>query len=104
MLGGYQQDHPLVLMADTGCRVVGHFVDAGGRRLLRHNCTGAGGVSGAPLLIERGGKWYVAGVYVPARPRVPVRVPLVPDPPPQPLCVPSLFLSIPSPPPNCCSP
>ena len=39
MLGGYQQDHPLVLMADTECRIVGRVTDAGGRLLLRHNCT-----------------------------------------------------------------
>jgi protease YdgD len=66
MLGGYQQDHPLVLMADTECRIVGHLVDASGRLLLRHNCAGTRGVSGAPLLIEKGGKWHVAGVDVAA--------------------------------------
>jgi protease YdgD len=64
MLGGYQQDHPLVLMADTECRIVGRATDARGRLLLRHNCTGTEGVSGAPLLIEKGGKWYTAGVEV----------------------------------------
>jgi hypothetical protein len=66
MLGSYQQDHPLVLMADTACRIVGHLPDAGGRSLVRHNCTGTRGVSGAPLLIEKGGKWQVAGVDVAA--------------------------------------
>jgi protease YdgD len=66
MLGGYQQDHPLVLMADTSCRIVGRFVDASGRLLLRHNCAASRGVSGAPLLIEKGGKWYAAGVDVAA--------------------------------------
>ena len=66
MLGGYQQDHPLVLMADTECRIVGRATDAGGRLLLRHNCTGTRGDSGAPLLIEKGGKWYTAGVDVAA--------------------------------------
>jgi protease YdgD len=64
MLGGYQQDHPLVLMADTECRIVGRTTDASGRLLLRHNCTGTKGVSGAPLLIEKGGKWYTAGIDV----------------------------------------
>jgi protease YdgD len=67
MLGGYQQDHPLILMADTKCRIVGRFVDATGRQLLRHNCTGTGGVSGAPLLISKAGKWYVAGMISPQR-------------------------------------
>jgi protease YdgD len=66
MLGGYQQDHPLVLIADLKCRIVGRFVDMSGRGLLRHNCTGTRGVSGAPLLIEKGGKWYTAGVDVAA--------------------------------------
>jgi protease YdgD len=64
MLGGYQQDHPLVLMADTGCRILGSATDGDGRPLIRHNCTGASGVSGAPLLIEQSGKWLVAGIDV----------------------------------------
>jgi hypothetical protein len=34
--------------------------------MLRHNCTGTGGTSGAPLLIEKGGKWYAAGIDVAA--------------------------------------
>jgi hypothetical protein len=37
-------------MADTECRIVGRSTDA----------------SGAPLLIEKGGKWYTAGVDVAA--------------------------------------
>jgi protease YdgD len=65
-LGGYQQDHPLILMADAECRIVGRSTDASGRLLLRHNCGGINGESGAPLLIEKGGKWYVAGVAVAA--------------------------------------
>ena len=66
MLGGYQQDHPLVLMADPDCRIVGRSTDAGGRLLVRHNCTGTRGDSGAPLLIEKDGKWYTVGVAVAA--------------------------------------
>jgi protease YdgD len=66
MLGGYQLDHPLVLMGDTECRIVGRATDAAGRLLLRHNCTGTRGDSGAPLLIEKDGKWYTAGVDVAA--------------------------------------
>lgn len=79
MLGGYQQDHPLVLMADTECRVVERLVDASGRHLLRHNCAGTGGVSGAPLLTEKGGKWYVAGIDVAAQTGVASGVAVVPD-------------------------
>lgn len=66
MLGGYQQDHPLVLMADTDCRIVGRVTNSAGRLLVRHNCTGTRGVSGAPLLIEKDGKWYTAGIDVAA--------------------------------------
>jgi len=66
-LGGYQKDHSLVLMADTRCHIVGRFVDAGGRLLLRHNCAATNGTSGAPLLIERGGRWHVAAIEVVGR-------------------------------------
>ena len=66
MLGGYQQDHPLILTADTECRIIGWATDTAGRRLLHHNCTGTKGVSGAPLLIESDGKWYIVGVDVAA--------------------------------------
>jgi protease YdgD len=79
MLGGYQQDHPLILMADTKCRIVGRFVDATGRQLLRHNCTGTGGVSGAPLLISKAGKWYVAGIDITAEIGVASGLAVVPD-------------------------
>jgi protease YdgD len=64
MLGGYQQDHPLLLMADTRCRIAGRLIDASGRLLLRHNCAGTQGVSGAPLLIDRGGRWQIAAIDV----------------------------------------
>jgi protease YdgD len=66
MLGGYRQNHPLVLMGDDACRIVGRTTDASGQLLLRHNYTGTGGVNGAPLLIDEGGKWYTAGVDVAA--------------------------------------
>lgn len=66
MLGGYQQDHPLLLLADADCHVRGRVADAAGRFLLRHDCAGSRGVSGAPLLIRKDGKWYVAGVDVAA--------------------------------------
>jgi V8-like Glu-specific endopeptidase len=69
MLGGYQQDHPLVLMADTRCHILGSATDADGRPLIRHNCMGTRGVSGAPLLIEQSGKWAVGGVEVMATER-----------------------------------
>jgi protease YdgD len=62
MLGGYQQDHPLILMADIECKILGRTTDEDGRPLIRHNCTRTHGVSGAPLLIEQSGKWFVVGV------------------------------------------
>jgi hypothetical protein len=71
MLSGYQQDHPLVLMTDTECHVVWRVTDATGRVLLRHNCTGTRDDSGAPLLIEKSGKWYAAGIDVAAELWVP---------------------------------
>jgi protease YdgD len=63
MLGGYQQDRPEMLMADTGCRFIGAVPAGAGRSMLLHDCAGTRGVSGAPLL-ARGpaGKWFVAGV------------------------------------------
>ena len=64
MLGGYQRDHPLLLMADPQCQIVGRSVDASGRLVLRHNCAGTNGISGAPLLIYRDGRWQVAAIDV----------------------------------------
>jgi protease YdgD len=71
ILGGYQQDQPFVLMADPECRIVGRFFDASGRLLLRDNCVGTHGVSGAPLLIYTDGKWQVAAIEVAGDPGVP---------------------------------
>src|SRR5260370_25235098 len=65
-MGGYSQDHPLILTADAACRVVGRAADGLGRPLLRHNCTATRGTSGAPLLVEDAGVWSVAGVNVAA--------------------------------------
>ena len=62
MLGGYQQDRPEVLLADTGCRALGLAQDAG-LPLLVHDCAGTRGSSGAPLLAQAAdGRWSVAGV------------------------------------------
>ena len=63
MLGGYQQDRPEALLADTGCRALGLRRDSAGRAMLIHDCAGTRGVSGAPLL-ARGpdGRWGVVGV------------------------------------------
>lgn len=62
MLGGYQQDRPELLLADTGCRAVGESREAGGRMLV-HDCAGTRGSSGAPLLAQLpDGRWAVAGV------------------------------------------
>jgi protease YdgD len=64
MLGGYQQDRPEVLMADTECRLVGVQAHGGGFRTLVHDCAGTRGSSGAPLLARRpdGRGWGVIGV------------------------------------------
>jgi protease YdgD len=65
-LGGYQQDHPLLLLADAGCHVRGRVADPTGHVLLRHDCAGSRGVSGAPLLTQKDGRWFVAGIDVAA--------------------------------------
>jgi protease YdgD len=70
VLGGYQKDHPLLLMADTQCRIVGRFADSGGQLLLRHNCAATNGTSGAPLLIDRYGRWQIAAIDVAAERRI----------------------------------
>ena len=62
MLGGWQQDRAHVLLADTACRVQAIQRDALGRALLRHDCAGTRGSSGAALLVRHGEGWAVAGV------------------------------------------
>ncbi|WP_372618455.1 trypsin-like serine peptidase [Falsiroseomonas sp.] len=64
MLGGYQQDRPEVLMADTDCRVLGVQRGPEGLPVIVHDCAGTRGASGAPLLVQLpgGGGWAVAGV------------------------------------------
>ncbi len=57
LLGGYQQDRPEVILADSGCRLL----DMRGGLLL-HDCAGTRGASGAPLLVRQGGGWAVAGI------------------------------------------
>lgn len=63
MLGGYQQDRPERLMADTGCRALGLRRDPAGLPVLLHDCAGTRGASGSPLLArDAAGRWGVAGV------------------------------------------
>lgn len=69
MLGGYQKDRPELLMADTGCRLLGRQRHASGFATLVHDCAGTSGTSGAPLL-ARGpdGGWAVIGVVAATSP------------------------------------
>jgi len=64
MLGGYQQDRSEIAIGDTRCRIVA--IDRiGTHTMLRHDCAGTHGVSGAPLLVrDDGGHWGIAGVAV----------------------------------------
>ncbi|HEV7267495.1 MAG TPA: trypsin-like peptidase domain-containing protein [Falsiroseomonas sp.] len=63
MLGGYQQDRPEVLMADSDCRVLGVQRGPEGLPVIVHDCAGTRGASGAPLLVQLpNGGWAVAGV------------------------------------------
>ncbi len=62
MLGGYQQDRPEVILADTGCKALGLARDQA-EPLLVHDCAGTRGSSGAPLLARGAeGRWGVVGV------------------------------------------
>lgn len=80
VLGGYQRDSPLVIVADTDCRILGRAIDASGRALVRHSCTGLPGLSGAPLLTEMADKWRVAGVAVAEEPGTAGGLAALPDP------------------------
>ncbi len=63
MLGGYQQDRPEVLLADTACTILGRARDAAAQPLIAHGCTATRGASGAPLLLVLPeGRFAVAGV------------------------------------------
>jgi protease YdgD len=64
MVGGYGQDNPNVLTADTACHLTGHVRGPGGQVLLTHDCRAVRGVSGAPLLVWVGTKWVIAGINV----------------------------------------
>ncbi len=64
MVGGYAQNDPNTLAADTNCRVTAAAVDSGGRRLVLHNCTIVLGVSGAPLLRSVRHGWAIVGVNI----------------------------------------
>ncbi len=66
MTGGYGLDHPLVLMIDPNCRIVGQAADRSARPLLVDNCAATRGVSGAPVLVSDGKRWSVGGLYVAA--------------------------------------
>lgn len=57
LLGGYQQDRPEELLADTGCRLLDRLPG-----ILLHDCAGTRGASGAPLLVRDGRGWAVAGI------------------------------------------
>ncbi len=58
MLGGYNQDRIEVIEADTACHIA-----AVTATLIRHDCAGTRGTSGAPLLVRGGdGAWAIAGI------------------------------------------
>lgn len=70
---GFSQDRAHLLMADTGCRVVGLQAQSGSDLLL-HDCSATRGTSGGPLLIRQDGGWQVVGVTVAAGPKVNIAV------------------------------
>ena len=71
MLGGYQQDRVELLMADTGCRLlglasgraIGRDTGTKGAPMLVHDCASTRGSSGAPLLAQGpDGAWGIVGI------------------------------------------
>ncbi len=65
LLGGWQRDRAHALLADTRCSVQAVGRDTAGRRLIRHDCAGTFGASGAPLLVrQEDGALAIAGVAV----------------------------------------
>jgi len=62
MLGGYNQDRNEIIEADTRCRILS---DNG--LLVRHDCEGTHGTSGAPLLVRGSdGIWQIGGIQTAA--------------------------------------
>ncbi|WP_240554564.1 trypsin-like serine peptidase [Acetobacter cibinongensis] len=66
-LGGYEQNQPDIITADTHCHLIGTTQDGQGNLLLAHDCAGTHGSSGAPLLRQNADGWQVIGVQVLAR-------------------------------------
>ena len=62
-LAGYNQDSPLLLLADPSCRITA-TVDAPGARLLAHNCSSTRGTSGGPVLERTDGGWRILGINI----------------------------------------
>lgn len=67
MIGGYSEDRRYILTADEDCRIIGTLTDGDGDPVLRHDCTGTRGISGAPLLVLDHGVWRIAGITVAAQ-------------------------------------
>ena len=64
VVGGYAQDNPNVMTADTKCNVVRSAVDAQGGHLILHDCAVVHGISGAPLLVKSDLGWSIVGINV----------------------------------------
>lgn len=63
-LGGFNRDRGHLLIADQNCRVTGELRLNPATHLLRHDCEGTLGTSGAPVLAEGPGGWEIVGVNV----------------------------------------
>jgi len=66
VLAGYGQDREEVMEADLACNVSGWAGDGGDRDLMRHDCAGTSGTSGAPVLVRQGERWVVVGLEIAA--------------------------------------
>ena len=64
MVGGYGQDNPNVLTADTACYLTGLVRDRGGHALLTHDCRAVRGVERGTATCSARLKWAIAGINV----------------------------------------
>jgi protease YdgD len=62
MIGGYNQDHALILRADVNCKVTKIIDGPDSTRFIQHDCEATHGASGAPLFIRQEGEWRIAAI------------------------------------------
>jgi protease YdgD len=61
VIAGYPEDRAFAMTADADCELR-EAIDGG--RLVLHTCRGVNGYSGAPILVNAGGKIEIAGIQI----------------------------------------